>query len=311
MSDAHGRPPSPPSASGLAPPASPSTQACLHSTELIANQPQGPAAAADDDDTAPTAVSTPRNVRHAPNCYPSAHRLTLLPPSMLSRRIAAARPLGRALAPVARPQFALAMQRRTALTAAESIELADPNQNGGYINPAPEKRSQRDPYADYFDQQDRRNYGEPCHEDHDILGVLSLHEYDHFSPGWGAVLLGTFVATVFGLCAAVGTIYPDKISVPKTYPDGLEAELGGKGAVPGGAWLSLSSCNTDCFSGQEARPGLGDPVMQSPWYIYKTSNSISYVMSCLGCCDVSPSAYYLQACVLTVLPSPRAEHNLH
>jgi NADH dehydrogenase (ubiquinone) 1 beta subcomplex subunit 8 len=43
--------------------------------------------------------------------------------------------------------------------------------------------------------------------------------------------MGTFIATVFGLCAAVGTIYPDKLSAPKTYPDGLEAELGGKGAM--------------------------------------------------------------------------------
>jgi NADH dehydrogenase (ubiquinone) 1 beta subcomplex subunit 8 len=43
--------------------------------------------------------------------------------------------------------------------------------------------------------------------------------------------MGTFIATVFGLCAAVGTIYPDKLSAPKTYPDGLEAELGGKGAL--------------------------------------------------------------------------------
>jgi NADH dehydrogenase (ubiquinone) 1 beta subcomplex subunit 8 len=151
-------------------------------------------------------------------------------------------------------------QRRTALTAAEHVELADPNQNGGYINPAPEKRSQRDPYADYFDQQERRNYGEPCHEDHDILGVLSLHEYDHFSPGWGAVLLGTFVLSVFGLCAAVGTVYPDKKSVPKTYPDGLEAELGGKGAVLVGPCLGVCGLCTDCFSGQDSRPDLVEPV---------------------------------------------------
>ena len=43
--------------------------------------------------------------------------------------------------------------------------------------------------------------------------------------------MGTFIATVFGLCAAVGVVYPDKVSAPKTYPGGLEAELGGKGAV--------------------------------------------------------------------------------
>ncbi|CAE7218437.1 hypothetical protein CFE70_010310 [Pyrenophora teres f. teres 0-1] len=151
---------------------------------------------------------------------------------MLSRRIVAARPLARAIVPAVarpRPQFT---QMRTALTAAEKQELADPNQNGGYINPPPEKRGNRDPYGDWWDKQERRNYGEPCHEDNDILGVLSLHDYNHFTPGWGAVLLGISVATVFGLCAAVSTIYPDKISVPKTYPGGLDLELGGKGAVP-------------------------------------------------------------------------------
>ncbi|KAL6711109.1 hypothetical protein ACN47E_006984 [Coniothyrium glycines] len=159
---------------------------------------------------------------------------------MLSRRIVAARPLARPVAPAAlrpRPHF---LQVRTALTQAELDELADPNQNGGYINPPPEKRSRRDPYGDYWDKQERRNYGEPCHEDNDILGVLSLHDYDHFKPGWGFVLLGTFVASVFGLCTAVGFVYPDKLSAPKTYPDGLDAELGGKGALlarkPGEGW---------------------------------------------------------------------------
>ncbi|EDU47703.1 NADH:ubiquinone oxidoreductase 20.1kD subunit [Pyrenophora tritici-repentis] len=150
--------------------------------------------------------------------------------TMLSRRIVAARPLARTIVPARpRPQFT---QIRTALTAAEKQELADPNQNGGYINPPPEKRGNRDPYGDWWDKQERRNYGEPCHEDNDILGVLSLHDYNHFTPGWGAVLLGISVATVFGLCAAVSTVYPDKISVPKTYPGGLDVELGGKGAVP-------------------------------------------------------------------------------
>jgi len=148
---------------------------------------------------------------------------------MLSRRIAAVRPLTRALPAISpRPQF---IQTRTALTAAEQAELADPLQNGGYINPPAEKRSKRDPYADYWDQQERRNYGEPCHEDHDILGVLSLHDYDHFKPGWGGVLFGTFVASVLGLCGAVALVYPDKKSAPRTFPDGLEVELGGKGAL--------------------------------------------------------------------------------
>ncbi|CBX97604.1 hypothetical protein IAQ61_001185 [Plenodomus lingam] len=150
---------------------------------------------------------------------------------MFSRRIVAARPLARAFVPAVarpRPQFT---QIRTALTDAEMIELADPNQNGGYINPPAEKRGNRDPYGDWWDKQDRRNFGEPCHEDHDILGVLALHDYNHFTPGWGAVLMGTFIASVLGLCGAVSMVYPDKISAPRTFPDGLDVELGGRGAL--------------------------------------------------------------------------------
>ncbi|KAH7138649.1 NADH:ubiquinone oxidoreductase 20.1kD subunit [Dendryphion nanum] len=151
--------------------------------------------------------------------------------TMLSRRIAAARPLTRAIVPATaalRPHFTQLRQRSTP---SEVQELDDPGMNGGYINPPPEKRSNRDPYGDYWDKQERRNYGEPVHEDNDILGALSLHDYNHFSPGWAGVLLGTFVVTVLGLCVAVKQIYPDRVSVPKTYEGGLEAELGGPRAV--------------------------------------------------------------------------------
>ncbi|KAF2200647.1 hypothetical protein GQ43DRAFT_348283, partial [Delitschia confertaspora ATCC 74209] len=150
---------------------------------------------------------------------------------MLSRRIAAARPLARAVRPAARPTFYI--QARGALTPAEreQADIEDPGQNGGYINPLNQKRQFRDPYADWWDKQERRNYGEPVHEDNDVLGMLSPEEYTHFKPGWGAVLLGTFVVSVLGLAGAVSFIYPDKISVPKAYPDGLEKELGGPLAV--------------------------------------------------------------------------------
>ncbi|KAF2128233.1 hypothetical protein P153DRAFT_319649 [Dothidotthia symphoricarpi CBS 119687] len=159
---------------------------------------------------------------------------------MLSRRLVAARPLTRAALPLTtRPQFQTT-QIRTALTEAERLELADPNQNGGYINPPRINRAKRSSYDDWWDPQDKRNFGEPCHEDNDVLGVLSLHDYDHFTPGWGGVLMGTFVVTVLGLCGAVSMVYPDKISAPKTYEGGLEAELGGKRAMlarkPGEGW---------------------------------------------------------------------------
>lgn len=43
--------------------------------------------------------------------------------------------------------------------------------------------------------------------------------------------MGCFVASVLAVCGVVKMTYPDKPSVPKSYPDGLEAELGGPRAV--------------------------------------------------------------------------------
>ncbi|OCL07647.1 hypothetical protein AOQ84DRAFT_319649 [Glonium stellatum] len=144
---------------------------------------------------------------------------------MLSRRIAAARPLTRAVIPSSRTTL-------TQIRTLTQADVDDPNMNGGYVQPPPQKRQFRDPYGDWWDKQERRNYGEPVHEDNDILGIFSPEEYTHFKPAWGAVLMGSFVASVLGLMAVTKIYYPDKISVPKTYPDGLEKELGGPLAVP-------------------------------------------------------------------------------
>lgn len=55
--------------------------------------------------------------------------------------------------------------------ASEDIKLTgeDPNMNGEYPDPSatsalPVKRQFRDPYGDWWDKQERRNYGEPVHE---------------------------------------------------------------------------------------------------------------------------------------------------
>lgn len=50
-----------------------------------------------------------------------------------------------------------------------SEDLSDPNMNGNYPDPSttsalPLKRQFRDPYGDWWDKQERRNYGEPVHE---------------------------------------------------------------------------------------------------------------------------------------------------
>ena len=61
--------------------------------------------------------------------------------------------------------------------------------------------------------------------------MFSPEEYTHFKPSKGALLLGTFVATVLGLCAVVYPYYPDKPSAPRAFPGGLDIELGGPGTL--------------------------------------------------------------------------------
>ena len=104
-------------------------------------------------------------------------------------------------------------------------------QNGGYISPPPVLRQFRDPHGDWWDKQERRNYGEPVHQDNDILGMFSPHEYTHTKPGKGLFQIGCFVAAVFGLCGIVAKTYPDKQSAPREFEGGLERELGGPNAV--------------------------------------------------------------------------------
>jgi NADH dehydrogenase (ubiquinone) 1 beta subcomplex subunit 8 len=104
-------------------------------------------------------------------------------------------------------------------------------QNGNYQNPPRVKRAFRDPYGDWWDKQERRNFGEPVHEENEILGVFSPEQYTHVTARKGFFNLGVFVAAFLGFCGVVSFYYPDKPSVPRTYPEGLEKELGGPGAT--------------------------------------------------------------------------------
>jgi len=134
-------------------------------------------------------------------------------------------------------QTLVTTQVRRAMTPATHIETEldpnseDPGMNGGYPQLPPIKRQHRDPYGDWWDKQDRRNFGEPVHEDNDILGIFATEDYTWTTPGWGAVLMGTFIATFLGVCGVVYQYYPDTPAVPKRYPGGLDRELGGVGAV--------------------------------------------------------------------------------
>ncbi|KAG5976922.1 hypothetical protein E4U55_007156 [Claviceps digitariae] len=112
-------------------------------------------------------------------------------------------------------------------------EAEDPGmqQNGGYINPPRIKRQFRDPHAKWWDPQERRNFGEPIHEDNDVLGIFSPYEYTWTTPGPGLVMIGTFVAVFLGVIGLVYLTYPDQPTYPREFEGGLERELGGPGAV--------------------------------------------------------------------------------
>ncbi|KAL2176540.1 uncharacterized protein P884DRAFT_225430, partial [Thermothelomyces heterothallicus CBS 202.75] len=110
-------------------------------------------------------------------------------------------------------------------------DAEDPDMNGGYINPPRIKRQFRDPHADWWDKQERRNFGEPVHEDHDILGMFSPWEYTWIGTGKGLFQIGVFVAVFLSVCYGVKLTYPDRVSYPREFEGGLERELGGPGAV--------------------------------------------------------------------------------
>lgn len=104
-------------------------------------------------------------------------------------------------------------------------------QNGGYINPPRIKRQFRDPYANWWDPQERRNFGEPVHEDNDVLGIFSPHEYTWTTTGPGLTMIATFVTVFLGVSGLVYLNYPDRPAYPREFEGGLERELGGPGAV--------------------------------------------------------------------------------
>ncbi|KAF3762722.1 hypothetical protein M406DRAFT_357564 [Cryphonectria parasitica EP155] len=110
-------------------------------------------------------------------------------------------------------------------------EAEDPNMNGGYVQPPPIKRQFRDPHGDWWDKQERRNFGEPVHEDYDQLGMFTPYEYTWVAPGKGFFQVGVFIAAFLSLCYAIKLTYPDRVSFPRDFDGGLERELGGAGAV--------------------------------------------------------------------------------
>lgn len=97
------------------------------------------------------------------------------------------------------------------------------------MNPKRENYAQRDPNGKYWDQQGRRNWAEPVHEDADILGRLSLHNYDYAGMGFAAKGWAVFIASILAITGTTWAVMPEfRAYAPREFPyNGLEKELGG------------------------------------------------------------------------------------
>lgn len=61
--------------------------------------------------------------------------------------------------------------------------------------------------------------------------MFSPWEYTWTTTGPAVLMFGTFVATALSIVGLVYINYPDKVSYPREFENGLERELGGSGAV--------------------------------------------------------------------------------
>ncbi|ODV86493.1 hypothetical protein CANARDRAFT_27689 [[Candida] arabinofermentans NRRL YB-2248] len=96
----------------------------------------------------------------------------------------------------------------------------------GYIMP-----QKRDPYAKYFDQQNRRNFGEPMHPYQDMIDIWAPDYIDFVDD---KIALKHFTLFFAGLLSFAGLIYaldlwPERPNMPRSYPyEGLYRDLGGR-----------------------------------------------------------------------------------
>jgi len=64
-----------------------------------------------------------------------------------------------------------------------------------------------------------------------MLAMLSPYEYTHTTPGKALMMLGVAASVFLSVIGVVYLTYPDRQAYPREFEDGLERELGGKGAL--------------------------------------------------------------------------------
>ncbi|BFZ53373.1 hypothetical protein PYCC9005_000396 [Savitreella phatthalungensis] len=107
--------------------------------------------------------------------------------------------------------------------------VSDPTQNiGDYPTDIPKvNRQLRNPYRSYDNQQERRNFGETLQEEDEVLAVFTPDVHTHVTPGKAALHL-LFAGLALYAVALIGYFTFEPLqAVRRTYPNGLEEELGG------------------------------------------------------------------------------------
>lgn len=116
-------------------------------------------------------------------------------------------------------------------TTGRVIKLTDPDQPemGDYENVKGVLSQDKDPYAKYDDQQNRRNFNEPLNVDADMYDMWSPDYFNFVSDGTALKHNAIFFSLVFGFGALIWyfQLNPEKPAMPRSYPfGGLAKELG-------------------------------------------------------------------------------------
>ncbi|KAJ1958049.1 hypothetical protein GGI12_004840, partial [Dipsacomyces acuminosporus] len=99
-------------------------------------------------------------------------------------------------------------------------------QIGDYPN-LPQKFAEERSQRGWWDRQMRRNFGEPIHEQDEILNMWAPTQY--WSPGWKRVakLWAGVILTMGSAYYVIAKTRLEKPYVRAFYPNGLKEELGG------------------------------------------------------------------------------------
>ncbi|KAK9477543.1 hypothetical protein V1514DRAFT_333586 [Lipomyces japonicus] len=134
----------------------------------------------------------------------------------------------RLLPAVSRPACSAVYVSRSAqrLYATQTTEN-DPNLNGNYPEYPYVSNQKRDPYEKYDDQQLRRNFNDPLHEDDDVLNMWSPDIHDYVSNAKAGTYILAFFGIVAGSAYALSHVSPEKPAAPRVFQNGLFEEVGG------------------------------------------------------------------------------------